>query len=96
MTVLSRVLRSPAANSTMKAVFFSSKLPHLCELRDLPIPSPGKDEVLVKNSYCSSNPKDWKVPEWVPERAAVEGNDIAGHVSAVGEGVTEFKKGDKV
>lgn len=26
----------------------------------------------------------------------IEGNDVAGHVEAVGSGVTEFKKGDKV
>lgn len=27
---------------------------------------------------------------------AIEGNDVAGHVHEVGEGVTKFKKGDKV
>ncbi len=31
-----------------------------------------------------------------PDYDRVEGNDVAGYIEAVGEGVTEFKKGDKV
>lgn len=81
---------------TMKGVFFSSKLPELCEIRDMPIPSPGPNEVLVKNVAVASNPKDWKVPLWMPDWQAVEGNDVAGIVETVGKDVTEFKKGDKV
>ena len=79
----------------MKGVFFSSKLPGLCEIRDLDLPTPGKDGILVKNVAVASNPKDWKIPEWMSFEA-VEGNDIAGYVEAVGSDVTDFKKGDKV
>lgn len=32
----------------------------------------------------------------VPDEERIEGSDVAGHIEAVGEGVTEFKKGDKV
>lgn len=32
----------------------------------------------------------------VPDEERIEGSDVAGHVKAVGEGVTEFKEGDKV
>lgn len=32
---------------------------------------------------------------FTPSYATIEGNDVAGVVEAVGEGVTEFKKGDK-
>lgn len=80
----------------MKGVFFSHKLPNLTEIRDLPVPEPGNDEILVKNVAVASNPKDWKVPLWMPEWEAVEGNDIAGTVEKVGKDVTEFKKGDRV
>jgi NADPH:quinone reductase-like Zn-dependent oxidoreductase len=80
----------------MKGVYFSSKLPNLTEIRDLPIPQPGDDEILIKNVAVASNPKDWKVPLWMPDWSAVEGNDVAGYVEAVGKNVQEFKKGDKV
>ncbi|GAA5914764.1 hypothetical protein JCM6882_002736 [Rhodosporidiobolus microsporus] len=65
-------------------------------IKDYPVPAPGPNEVLVRNVAVSSNPKDWKIPYYMPGYAAVEGNDIAGHVEAVGEGVSKFKKGDKV
>lgn len=38
-----------------------------------------------------------KVPEWMPDTPALnQGDDISGVVHEVGEGVTEFKKGDRV
>ncbi|BGP47302.1 hypothetical protein JCM10450v2_003154 [Rhodotorula kratochvilovae] len=77
----------------MKAVFVSKTGR---DLVDRDIPSPGPGEILVKNSACSSNPKDFKLAYYLDPYSAVEGNDIAGHVEAVGEGVTKFKKGDKV
>lgn len=80
----------------MKAVFFSHELPNLTEVRDLEIPEPGDDEILVKNVAVASNPKDWKLPLWMPEWSAVEGNDIAGTVAKVGKDVTDFKEGDRV
>lgn len=46
--------------------------------------------------YVASNPKDWKSPLHFPGYEGVEGNDIAGYISAIGEGVTKFKIGDKV
>ncbi|KAK4701754.1 hypothetical protein P7C70_g4474, partial [Phenoliferia sp. Uapishka_3] len=66
------------------------------ELKDYPIPSPAAGEILIKNIAVSSNPKDWKLPIYIPGYAAVEGNDVAGHVESIGEGVTRFKVGDKV
>ncbi|SCZ91393.1 BZ3500_MvSof-1268-A1-R1_Chr1-2g01379 [Microbotryum saponariae] len=65
-------------------------------IKDLPVPSPEKGEVLIKNVAVASNPKDWKLPYYIPDYAAVEGNDVAGYVEQVGEGVTKFKVGDKV
>jgi NADPH:quinone reductase-like Zn-dependent oxidoreductase len=43
----------------------------------------------------ASNPKDWKIPFYTGN-ATVQGNDVAGYVEAVGQGVTGFAKGDKV
>lgn len=56
----------------------------------LPQPPPSPDVCV------SSNPKDWKCPLVFEGQERVEGNDVAGYVEAVGEGVTRFKKGDKV
>ncbi|GJN89643.1 hypothetical protein Rhopal_002630-T1 [Rhodotorula paludigena] len=77
----------------MKAVLVSKEGR---ELIDRPIPTPGPGEVLIKNVAVSSNPKDWKIPLYMAPYTAVEGNDVAGYVEAVGDGVTKFKKGDKV
>ncbi len=62
---------------------------------DIPVPKPG--QVLIKVIVSGTNPKDWKLPVWLPDSpAANQGDDIAGLVEAVGEGVSNFKKGDKV
>jgi NADPH2:quinone reductase len=66
-------------------------------VEDVPIPKPEPKQVLIKVIYSGSNPKDWKVPEWgVFGPPKNEGNDIAGIVEAVGEEVTEFRRGDRV
>ncbi|GAA5963726.1 hypothetical protein JCM21900_004112 [Sporobolomyces salmonicolor] len=77
----------------MKAVFVTKDTR---ELKDFPVPTPAAGEVLIKNVAVSSNPKDYKIPMWIAGYGSIEGNDVAGHVEAVGEGVTKFKKGDKV
>ncbi|BGO98646.1 zinc-binding oxidoreductase [Rhodotorula toruloides] len=77
----------------MKAVYVSKEGR---ELQDRPIPSPDQHEVLIRNVAVSSNPKDWKIPFYMAPYAAVEGNDVAGYVEKVGEGVPKFKVGDKV
>jgi len=63
------------------------------------IPTPGPGDVLIKIKATSLNPVDWKIQKYgifVEDYPAVLGNDIAGDVEEVGEGVTEFKKGDKI
>jgi NADPH2:quinone reductase len=66
-------------------------------IRDASIPKPEHGWVLIKVIYAGSNPKDWKVPEWMPDPTPRnQGNDVAGFVEAVGEGVTEFRVGDRV
>lgn len=72
------------------------------ELTDLPTPSPGPGEVLVKIHAAGVNPIDWKIRngqfECVFEHAfpITPGWDMAGVVEALGEGVSAWKAGDKV
>ncbi|KAK5744324.1 hypothetical protein LTR17_002034 [Elasticomyces elasticus] len=67
------------------------------EIRDVDIPKPERNQVVIKVAVSGSNPKDWKVPEWMEQANGTnQGDDIAGTIYAVGEGVTEFRKGDRV
>lgn len=72
------------------------------ELRDLPEPTPGPNEIKVRMAGASINPIDWKLrtgalqammPLVLP---AVLGRDASGEVVAIGAGVTRFKVGARV
>ncbi|TYI73081.1 hypothetical protein E1A91_D07G105900v1 [Gossypium mustelinum] len=69
---------------------------------EVPIPSPNKDEMLLKLDAISLNPVDWKIQEGVlrpflPRKfPCIPASDVAGEVVKVGPGVTNFKAGDKV
>ncbi|EKG18492.1 Alcohol dehydrogenase superfamily zinc-containing [Macrophomina phaseolina MS6] len=65
------------------------------EIVDSPVPKPGPNQVVIKVAVSGSNPKDWKTPEW-SDLKINGGDDIAGTVHSVGEGVYEFKPGDRV
>ncbi|KAH7156685.1 chaperonin 10-like protein [Dactylonectria macrodidyma] len=66
------------------------------EIHEVPIPAPKAGEVLVKVAVSGTNPKDWKMPVIYAYQATNSGDDFAGIVEAVGEGVFEFKPGDRV
>ncbi|TKA78080.1 hypothetical protein B0A55_03264 [Friedmanniomyces simplex] len=67
------------------------------EFRDAAVPKAEPGQIVIKVVVSGSNPKDWKVPEWMEQANGTnQGDDIAGTVYAVGEGVTEFRKGDRV
>ncbi len=53
------------------------------------------DEVLIKNVAVASNPKDWKLA-YYGLFEGIEGNDVAGHIEAVGANVKHLSKGDRV
>ena len=65
-------------------------------IRDVDIPTPQPGQVLIKVVVSGTNPKDWKLPKWRPADPMNQGDDIAGYVAEVGEGVQKFRKGDKV
>ncbi|KAK3307772.1 uncharacterized protein B0T15DRAFT_508306 [Chaetomium strumarium] len=63
------------------------------------IPSPGPDEVLVRNHAIAVNPIDWKrqvMGLYISSYPTILGLDVSGIVEAVGSAVTLFKKGDRV
>jgi len=77
----------------MKEAFVNPDIP--TTLKDSPIPTPAANQLVIKVVVAGCNPKDWKLP-MITKQSANEGDDIAGYVHEVGDGVTEFKKGDRV
>ncbi|KAJ5151626.1 hypothetical protein N7492_009921 [Penicillium capsulatum] len=66
-------------------------------IRDTEIPVPKPGQVLIQVVVSGTNPKDWKVPQFSPEwDGSNQGDDIAGYIEAIGDGVVNFRKGDKV
>lgn len=67
---------------------------------DRPEPTPGPGQVLVRVRACSLNYRDLLIAKgaYNPKLAMprVLGSDAAGEVAALGEGVTEWKPGDRV
>jgi L-iditol 2-dehydrogenase len=73
------------------------------ELVEMPVPKPGKNEVLCKIkavAICGSDPKmihgHYANVKWPPYFPFVMGHEWSGEVVALGEAVTEFKIGDRV
>ncbi|GAB1311766.1 Zinc-binding alcohol dehydrogenase domain-containing protein cipB [Madurella fahalii] len=79
------------------AVVTASKSPLTIEER--PIPTPGPNEVLIRNEVIALNPIDWK--RWasgflIQSYPTILGQDVSGVVVAAGPGVTGFQPGDRV
>jgi threonine dehydrogenase-like Zn-dependent dehydrogenase len=84
----------------MKALVFTGN--EQAEVRELPDPSPGPDEVLLTmraSGLCGSDMHDYKAP---PERLqarpgpVVPGHEPSGVVAEVGTGVSNVEVGDRV
>jgi NADPH:quinone reductase-like Zn-dependent oxidoreductase len=76
--------------------------PERLEMADIPRPSPGPGQVLVRVIASSVNPVDWKrasgkmrliMPVKFP---AVPGFDVAGDIAELGQGVMGYAIGDRV
>lgn len=48
-------------------------------IKNVPIPTPGPNQVLIKVSVSGSNPKDWKVPIGMNSNIN-QGDDISGGI----------------
>lgn len=86
---------------TMKAVVL--KAYNEIEMVEMPVPKPGPGEVLCRIkavAICGSDPKmiegHYANVNWPPYFPFVMGHEWSGQVVALGEGVTEFKVGDRV
>ena len=81
--------------------------PEVLRLEDVPDPAPGPGELLVRVHRSSVNRTDWGFLTGDPvivrafaglrrPRERILGNEFAGVVEAIGEGVTRFAVGDRV
>jgi NADPH:quinone reductase-like Zn-dependent oxidoreductase len=64
-----------------------------------PMPSPGPDDIVIRNRAIAINPLDHKQADtgrFVKAFPAVLGNDVAGEVHEIGSNVTRFRVGDRV
>ncbi|MBV8529991.1 MAG: alcohol dehydrogenase catalytic domain-containing protein, partial [Candidatus Eremiobacteraeota bacterium] len=72
--------------------------PEVLELADVPKPAPGPGEALVHQTACGVNYIDVYVRTglYKSNLPVIDGREGAGVVEAVGEGVTQFKTGNRV
>jgi 2-desacetyl-2-hydroxyethyl bacteriochlorophyllide A dehydrogenase len=74
--------------------------PGTFELRDLPEPRPGANDVVVQVEACGLNHLDlWLEEAGLPiplQLPRTPGGEIAGTISEVGSGVKDWKRGDRV
>jgi len=81
----------------MKELVIFGKPQYTGRQQNVDIPKPGPKEVLIKVVVAGLNPKDWKFTKSRDESAAINaGDDVAGIVHSVGEGVFEYRTGDRV
>jgi NADPH:quinone reductase-like Zn-dependent oxidoreductase len=81
--------------------------PDVLELDEVPVPTPGADQVLIEVEATSLNALDWHFLTGTPylvrlsggirrPKRTTPGSDVAGTVVAVGAEVTRFAVGDRV
>ncbi len=85
----------------MKALLCTTHgLPDTLVLSDIPVPVPKKGEVLITVMACGVNYPDALIIQdkyqFKPPLPFAPGGEVAGIISAIGEGVTHLKPGDRV
>ncbi len=102
-TATREVTRSSATSrtTTMKAVVKAEARPGV-EIRDVPVPSPGPGEVLLRvlrAGVCGTDLHIWEWDAWASGRMkppVTVGHEFVGEVVELGSGVTELKLGERV
>jgi NADPH:quinone reductase-like Zn-dependent oxidoreductase len=93
----------------MKAIVYTQYgPPDVLQFKEIPMPTPADNEVLIRLCAASLNPLDWHIMRGKPfflrlaglglrkPKCEVLGSDIAGRVEAVGKDVKRFQPGDEV
>lgn len=68
-------------------------------VKAVPTYKPGPGELLIKVESIGLAPVDWAIQALgiiIETYPSIVGEDIAGTVESIGEGVTRFKRGDRV
>jgi NADPH:quinone reductase-like Zn-dependent oxidoreductase len=84
--------------ATNQAAFLDGVASRL-RVGEAPLPKAEPGRVVIRNKFAAVNPADWKVQDngsFIRCYPVVLGEDVAGDVVEVGEGVTHVKKGDRV
>ncbi|KAJ0124335.1 uncharacterized protein J7T55_005673 [Diaporthe amygdali] len=63
---------------------------------EVEVPKPRPGTMLCKVRAVALNPADWKMIDFSASEGAIGGNDFAGEVIEVGQGVERFSKGDRI
>lgn len=82
----------------MRAMLFEAQGKPL-RLATVPVPKPAPGQVLIRVAACGVCRTDLHVVDGElphPKLPLIPGHEIVGHVEGCGEGVTEFKTGDRV
>ncbi|MFN0012734.1 MAG: NADP-dependent oxidoreductase [Phycisphaerales bacterium] len=102
MLVAATAAHAIAAEPTMRAARISAYGgPELLKVEEVPRPTVGLSDVLVRVHAAGVNPVDWKIQQgmlagFAPKPPATLGQDVSGIVEAVGDKVAGFKVGDEV
>lgn len=74
--------------------------PEVIEIIDLPTPTPGEGEVLVRAAAIGVGKPDYLlrsgIYRWKPPLPTILGNEMSGHIEALGPGVTGLRVGQPV
>lgn len=85
------------ARQNLAAVIETPKTPF--KIVERLLPTPGPDEVVIRNHAIAANPVDWKIQDFdfaIKSYPTVLGSDVCGVVTEIGSGVTKYKPGDRV